>query len=354
MINNIGIIGCGKLGIDIFNYLSGFPFQITLVCKSSEKADKLNSTWLKKQKRSLKHGLQNQNSYNNNLSRISFSTEIKDLFNVDLLIESITEDMGLKSELFKELGGIISKQTLFVSNTSSIPLAKIVPSQQRSDKFFGLHFFYPVSLKNLVELNITHNTSQETIEAITEFLDKINKFYIVLGEDNNYLINKLFMKVQAGAFNLHIEENIPIEDLDELVKEILFPIGIFELFDQVGIDVIYTSVLNYTQKMPDKSFYHPWLSGMKNLLNNGNLGVKSGKGFYDYTLPHLDKKEISLQGLQKNNISNKLYEYYLEPVFEAINSGLCTKEQIEHIVKEYMDCDKSPFMLAKEIGYQKF
>ncbi|MCD4718541.1 MAG: hypothetical protein K8S13_01590, partial [Desulfobacula sp.] len=79
--------------------------------------------------------------------------------------------------------------------------------------------------------------------------------------------------------------------------------------------------------------------------------------FYDYTLPHPDKKEISLKDLPKNKksyISNKLYKNYLESIFETVKSGLCTKEQIEHIVKEYMDCDKSPFDLAKEIRYQKF
>ncbi len=141
--------------------------------------------------------------------------------------------------------------------------------------------------------------------------------------------------------------------MDQIVKELLFPIGIFEMIDQIGIDVVYTSALNYTQEISEKSFYTPWISGMKQLVDKNELGVKSGKGFYDYST----EKNDSDPGIPENLkilIRDKIYQYYLEPLFEAVKSGILSKEQIEHIVKEYMDCDKSPFDLAEEIGYQRF
>jgi len=357
MINKIGIIGCGKMGIDIFNYLTKFPFKITLVCISSEEADKFYNSWFKKQKRSLKYGLLDENTYAKNLARTSCSSDIKALMDADLIIECIFEDQVLKSELFKKLDKITSNHTLFASNTSSIPLSTLIPSQKRSDKFLGLHFFYPVLLKNIVEDNKTKNTSQETIGTTSNFLDRINKYHILLNEENNFLLNKLFLKLQAGVYNLHIQENIPLDVLDDLIKKILFPIGVFEMMDQVGIDVMYTSVLNYTQKLENKKFYQSWLSALKDLVDNGNLRLKSGKGFYDYSAPSSDHSKLTIQNLsesKKNYISEKLFNYYLEPIFATVNSGLCTKEQIEHILKEYIDCYQSPFDLAKEIGYQEY
>jgi len=354
MINKIGIIGCGKMGNDIFNYLSGFPFQISVVCETIGQAEKFNSTWQKKQKRSKKYGLINDNTYEENLNRVSCSTHLQSLSDTDLIIESITENINLKSELFKILDEIVSRKAIITTNTSSIPIDTLIPTSHRADKFLGLHFFYPVSLKNLVEINKTHETSPEVINTIKGFLKNINRYYIEFEQPQHFLLNRLFLKLQAGAFNLHIEENISVKVMDDLVKEILFPIGIFEMMDQVGIDVIYTSALNYTHTIQDRSFYTPWLSGMKEILEKGNLGIKTGKGYYDYSIDHINdgiKKNSASPTNLKKHISDNLYRYYLEPLFEAIKSGILTKEQIEHIVKEYMDCDKSPFALAEEIGY---
>lgn len=353
MIRKIGIIGGGKLGTDIFNYLSNYPFQITLVCISTDEADKMYNSWKRKQKRQLKHGLIDEDTFNKNHSRIKCTVSLKDLSNADLIIECIFEDQKLKSDLFKELDKIISPHTIFASNTSSIPLSTIIPSEHRAGNFIGLHFFYPVLFKNLVEVNISHHIKTKTLNAISHFLNQINKYHLILDEENSFHINRLFLKLQAGIYKLHIEENIPIKILDNLVKELLFPIGIFEMIDQVGIDVVYTSALNYTQEISEQSFYTPWISRMKQLIDRNELGVKSGKGFYDYSTEK-DDSDPSIPENLKIHIRDKIYQYYLEPLFKAVKSGILSKEQVEHIVKEYMDCDKSPFDLAEEIGYQRF
>jgi len=353
MISKIGIIGAGKLGTDIFNYLSNSPFQITMVCFSAEEAEKTHNSWLRKQKRQLKHGLIDEHTFNDNLSRINCISELKGLSDKDLIIECIFEDQKLKSELFKELNQLSSADTIFASNTSSIPLATLIPSETRARKFVGLHFFYPVALKNLVEVNTTQHTETETLNTVTHFLNQINKYHLILDKNNSFLINKLFLKLQAGTYNLHIEENIPVKLLDNMIKEFLFPVGVFEMIDHVGIDVVYTSALNYTRDIAEKSFYTPWLEGMKQLLDRNALGVKSGKGFYDYSSGD-SEADVFLPENLKTYIRDRMYQYYLAPLFEAIKSGILNKKQIDHIVNEYLDTEKSPFDLANEIGYQNF
>jgi len=312
MINNIGIIGSGKLGIDIFNYLSNFHFQITLVCISTEEAEKMFNSWTRKQKRQLKHGLIDEEIYNKNHSRIKCTASPLELSNVDLIIEGIFEDQKLKSKLFIELDQIASSHTIFASNTSSIPISKLIPSEHRARKFVGLHFFYPVALKNLTEINTTPQIEEETLNTITHFLNKINKYHLILDEENSFLVNRLFLKLQAGLYNLHIEENIPVKVLDNMVKESLFPMGVFEMIDQVGLDVIYTSALNYTSNISEKSFYTTWLEGMKQMVDNNELGIKSKKGFYDYSHGDSEPDDYLPENL-KTHVKNCMYQYYLEP-----------------------------------------
>jgi len=351
MINRIGIIGCGKMGTDLFNFLNNFPFCITMIGKSPESVGNIKKAWLRKLNRSLILGLTNEDALKEKSKQIKFNFDLNDLAETDLVIECINEDQKLKSELFQELDHILSPETILATNTSSIPLSMLVPSVRRSAFFLGMHFFYPVAMKNMVEINTTGNVNQYTYKCVTEFLNNTARFFITLTEENHYLANRLFLRLQAGAYNIHKEENISIEWLDKLVSETLFPGGIFRFFDQVGNDIMYKSVKNYIVNYPDHSFYEPLLDALKEKADNNFLGVKTGKGFYDYTghtgMPvSLVLSDISA-GKQKE-ISQKLLKYYLEPIENALLQKICSRSEIGHIVREYTGIEKIPVALAKE------
>jgi 3-hydroxyacyl-CoA dehydrogenase len=338
MINRIGIIGCGKMGTDLFNFLNNFPFCITMIGKYPESVGNIKKAWLRKLNRSLVLGITDEDSLKEKAKQVKFSFDLNDLSETDLVIESITEDQKLKSELFKELDHILPPETIFTTNTSSIPLSMLVPSVRRSAVFLGLHFFYPVAMKNIVEINTTGNVNQHTLNLVTEFLNKTDRFFIALTKENHFLTNRLFLKLQAGAFNIHKEENTSIEWLDKLVSETLFPAGIFRFFDQVGNDIMYTSVKNYIANYPDRSFYEPLLAALKEKTDQNFLGVKSGKGFYDYTGHTGTSASLVLSDIsagKQKEISQKLLNYYLEPIENALLQKICSRSEMEHIVKEY-------------------
>ena len=157
MIKKIGIIGSGKMGADIFNYLSDYNYNLYWFILFEEEKDKLQKSFSKKISRQLKHGLISKVQYNSKNDFI-LTNRLNDLVNCDLIIESIVEEKNEKLKLFRDLQQIVSKECIVASNSSSI-----LPSLlSKSSPVIGMHFFYPVSFKNTVELVVHEDINRDT------------------------------------------------------------------------------------------------------------------------------------------------------------------------------------------------
>lgn len=352
---NIGIIGCGKMGTNIFQFLNDFPFRLVLICKSEELAEQKWQTFKRKLDRSFKHGLIDQQDYNFRTSNTVISHSLAELKDCNLVIESISEDLKLKKVLFQKLDQIVSETCILASNSSSIQPSELISSRNRKHNTIGLHFFYPITFTDLVEVNTTNSTSVETVAFLISFLNEINKFHLIFSETSNFTINKMFLKLQAGCCYLHQHYNLSYANIDALVKEKLFPVGIFEFIDHVGVDTMLFAVKNYLNKIDDVQFYEPLIDELNNLNNQGKLGRKSGDGFYQYQDNLTDESSLvknSQFPITTDEISNMLHQWYLEPLYQLVSNSVCTKAEIDHIVKEYLNADQSPFDLANQIGYK--
>lgn len=351
---NIGIVGCGKMGTNIFQYLCDFPFRLVLIGNSDEVIEKLKKNFQRKMDRSFKHGLIHQDQYDFRISNTVFSCSLSEIKDCNLVIESISEDLELKKALFKNFDKIASKKCILASNTSSIHLSELIPNSNRNLNTIGLHFFYPVSLTNLIEVNTLNTTSPGTLTFIISFLKKINKFHLIFSGSSNFAINKMFLKLQAGCCFLHQQYKLSFEQIDTIIKETLFPLGMFELFDHVGIDTMLISVKNYLKTIDDSPFYQPLIEELEFLYGQGKLGRKSGEGFYQYQDTSASDP-INIQDFQHeisfDKIKQLLYQWYLNPIDQLVSSKTCTKAEIDHIVKEYMNAGQSPFELAQQIDY---
>ena len=351
----IGIVGCGKMGTNLFHFLAGFPFSLVLICKSPGASEKIRQTFKRKLERSLKHGLTDRVTYDYRLSNTIISQSLKDLKDCDLVIESISENLEFKKELFQNLDQIVSETCILASNSSSFSPEDLIPHERRKHNTIGLHFFYPVALTDLAEVNTLNTTSPETIAFIKSFLNRINKFYLVFSETANFTINKMFLKLQAGCCLLHQQYGLSYARIDTIIKETLFPVGVFEFFDHVGIDTMHAAVTNYLKNFAGEQFYYPLIDELETLYKQGKLGKKSGEGFYQYqntiTPDSLHGKDLQ-QEILTGEIKNMLYQWYLEPVYQVVSNNICTKAEIDHIVKEYMNASQSPFVLAQHTGYK--
>lgn len=342
--------------MNIFQYLSDFSFRLTLVCNSFEKAEKISKTFSRKLERSLKYGKIDQGIYAFRKAHISVSDSIIDLKDCNLVIESVSEDEELKKDLFQKLDQVVSEDCILASNSSSIPPSKLITNDKRNHNTIGLHFFYPLSMTNLVEVNVLESTSCQTLEFVRSFLDQINRFHLVFSEKENFTLNKLFLKLQAGSCYLHQHYKLSYLQIDTIIKNTLqFPIGVFEFFDHVGIDTMLVSVRNYVKGKEDAHFYAPLIQELESLSELGKLGRKSGQGFYSDISENTIEFSVSAEVLNEfplEEIKSMIVEWYFQPIIHLLSEGICTKEQIEHAIREYIDPGLSPFDLAKKWGIQ--
>ncbi len=343
---NIGIIGCGKMGKDLFDFLCSFPFQIILICKTDEAVGQVENAFQKKQKRALKYQLIDQDAFDFRDQNTVITSDLKHLNNCNLVIETITENSDKKKKLFKLLEPILSSDCILTSSTSSIPPGELFTGLANEENCLGLHFFFPVRMKDIVEVNVAKSTSINTVSFVKNFLKRIGRTSIVLQTKDHFIINRIFLKMQAGCSQLLEEGKHTVQEIDSLIKENLFPIGVFEFFDIVGNDVMLQSVKNYMQYEMDRAFYQALIALLEQQVTAGKLGVKSKSGFYEYPLLKSEQLFVEIP-----EVLQKITHWYLDGIFDTYEESICTKDELEHIVKEYMMIEKSPFELADEIGY---
>jgi 3-hydroxybutyryl-CoA dehydrogenase len=356
----LGIIGKGKMGRDIFNYLMPYDYSIVWICRKEKDKKELKRIFDKKLQRKLKRGDIDNSTFNTKKKNVIISSYLEDVALCDIIIESITEDLQMKKDLFAYISSLVNRQCILTTNTSSISLAKILEEYEWKQRVAGLHFFYPIKFKNIVEINTTSYCNAETIATLKQFLHDIDRRHVILPESDNFILNKILADVQAQAYRIHEENILSIQEIDEMLKDYLFPVGVFEMMDSVGLNTILISIKNYCEKKPDKNFYTPWINSMENLVSHGYTGIKHGQGFYIYRngkkrcIPG-DRNRLHDESVReyKKRALDKLTAIYLNAVFKVINKRYCTAEEIDYAVKEYMGTEKGPLALALDIGYDR-
>lgn len=308
----VGIIGSGKMGSDIFNYLSDFNFELIWYTRNFDHKEILRNTYHKKIKRQLKHGIISQYVFDlRNQYRITDSFE--DLSSCDLVIESVVEELEIKSELFHKLDSIIKPSCILASNSSSILPSELTERVQRKNRVLGLHFFYPIAFKNVVELISSEYTDEISVEKIKYFLKDIKRFYIEQNEKNAFLLNKFLLQIQLVAYDLLHHYKLGFKQFDNISKQLIPEFGLFEMMDHVGHNTMYNAILNYSRKDSEKKKYESLLSELKS--RHPSSEQKTGNLFYD---SNIETQEISIKqqndiiGILKDTSENLLKNYSAE------------------------------------------
>ena len=216
------------------------------------------------------------------LGRIVATTELTPAKDCDLVIEAIVENRQAKMDLYRQLEEICPPHVLFASNTSSIPITELATATRRPDRFAGMHFFSPVPVMKLVEIIRGLKTADATVQVIKEITDRIGKVGVFVKDGPGFLVNRVNAALRNEVYNCLAEGVATIEDIDKALKFGLgHPMGPFELGDFVGLDIGLAVAETLWENFKDPK-WRPALS-LRKLVASGDLGRKTGKGWYDYT-----------------------------------------------------------------------
>jgi len=212
--------------------------------------------------------------------RITGTTEYEGFGDVDFAIEAVPERMEIKQQVFSELDEVTPGHAILASNTSSLSITEMGEATSRPDRVVGFHFFYPASMMRLIEVIYGEDTSEETVQAAANFAQQIRKQAIRCGEVPGFVVNRILNSAVTEIWRQQDEHGLDPKEIDKVIQESkAAPMGPFFLADLLGLDTVLHVAEHLEESYGDRFFVSP---AMKELVEAGNLGQKTGKGFYEH------------------------------------------------------------------------
>jgi len=214
------------------------------------------------------------------LGRITGTTEYEGFGDVDFVVEAVPERMQIKQAVFSELDEVTPGHAILASNTSALSISEMADATQRPDKVVGFHFFYPASMMRLIEVVAGDYTSPETLSATSNFAQQIRKQAVRSTEDPGFVVNRILNAGASEIWRVQHEEGLDVKEIDKVLQESkLLPMGPYFLADMLGLDTVVHVAEHLHESYGERFYVSP---AMKELVEAGNLGAKTGKGFYEH------------------------------------------------------------------------
>jgi len=287
-IKKVGVLGCGLMGSGIAQVAATAGLDVTVLEVEQKFLDKgfagIEKSLAKFAERPPEKGGITAQQKDEIRARLKGTTRREDLADCDIIIEAVIENVAQKKEMYAALDGIVKKDAIFASNTSSISITELMTATKRPERFIGLHFFNPVPLMKLVEVVRTIVTADDVYQIAYEFGKKLGKVPVRTSDKTGFIVNRLLVPYMLDAIRAYEEGVGSIEDIDNAMKlGCGYPMGPFTLLDFVGLDTTYYITHVMYDEFKERRFASPPL--LKRLVMAGWYGRKTGKGFYDYSDP---------------------------------------------------------------------
>jgi 3-hydroxybutyryl-CoA dehydrogenase len=281
---NIGVIGAGTMGTGIAQVCAVAGFSTVIIDIDEERVARARSAVAGALDRMLRKGKLSKGDRDDALARLRGSTNYQALRDCDFVIEAATENEALKLAILRQADAAANEHAILATNTSSISIAKLAAATGRAHAFVGLHFFNPVPLMALVEVVHGPRTESSTIDAAVTLAKRLGKTPVVVKDSPGFVVNRLLCPMVNEAVLACSEGIATVHDIDEAMKlGCNHPIGPLALCDLIGLDVV-LAVMEVFERDFNDAKYRP-APLLKQMVAAGNLGRKSGRGFYIYDTP---------------------------------------------------------------------
>ena len=281
-ISKVGVLGAGLMGHGIAQITAQAGHDVVLREVDQERLDRGIGRIQKQLSRSVEKGKMEQSDANAVLGRIHGTLDYGDYADCDLVIEAITENLGQKLDMWRELDGIIKDGAVLATNTSSLSVIDQAAATKRPQRFIGLNFFNPAQVMPLLEVVQTVTTDEDALKTGFEFGEKCGKLTVHAKDKTGFIVNRLLVPYMLDAIRAYEEGVGEIDQIDAAMKAgANHPMGPFTLLDFVGLDTTKAIADIMFDEYREKRFAAP--PTLRKMVAAGYFGRKSGRGFYDYS-----------------------------------------------------------------------
>jgi 3-hydroxybutyryl-CoA dehydrogenase len=279
-IRQVGVVGLGTMGAGIAQVAAQSGFETVGREVSEELCERARGTIDHYLGRAVEKGRMTSEERDASLGRLTFTTELGDLADCDLVIEAIVEELEPKRETFRELDRLVVPEAILATNTSAIPVGKIAEATEHPERVVGMHFFNPAPLLPLVEIIRAEHSSDEAVNAAYDWAEQAGKQPVRSNDTPGFIVNRVLVPTLNECIRL-LDEGITPEDLDKaMTMGVGWPMGPCALVDLVGVDIHIHAAEAMYEATGDERAAPP--ERLREMAAAGHLGRKSGRGFYEY------------------------------------------------------------------------
>ncbi len=281
-IERVGILGSGIMGSGIAEVAAKAGIEVVLRSRKQETADAMVASLQKSLAKQVERGKLEQADADAVLGRVTATDHLGALVDCDLVIESVVEDLAVKLPLFTELDSIVKDSAILATNTSTLPVVEMAMATNRPDRVCGVHFFNPAPAMSLVEIVRPLTASDATIAEVTEFATRCGKGPVEVKDRAGFIVNALLFPYLNNAVRMLENGTASAEAIDAAMKGGCgFPMGPLALLDLVGLDTSVAILDALYEEFKDPNYAA--MPVLRRMVTAGQLGRKSGAGFYDYS-----------------------------------------------------------------------
>ncbi|MGB1361332.1 MAG: 3-hydroxyacyl-CoA dehydrogenase NAD-binding domain-containing protein [Alphaproteobacteria bacterium] len=321
-IRNIHIIGAGTMGADIAIHCAGKGYRVTIQDLSEDMLNKAQQS----AKKFFKKRLKKPQLVGSAMTRFVLDKDGNGLASADVVIEAIVENLEIKQNLFKDVESKVAKDTILATNTSAIPLEKIADGMVNKTRLIGLHFFNPAHTLPLVEVVKSDFVDEDCLNLGAKFVKDIGKFPLIVKSSPGFLVNRVLSPYIMKALQLENDGTYNKETIDKACREFGMPMGPVELADTVGLDIMANVASELKLPMPKGS-------KIDNLITAGNLGRKTGSGYYEWQ----KGRPVKTGSVDNSKDLMEIAHEIISPLW--LEAKLCLDEKIVWVDNEQQSSD---------------